>query len=441
MSIVRRLLGREERTWGAATLAELIASQRGGVTYSGVSVDHLNALTHDAVWACVNLLVNTVATLPVQATRKKGKVREPLPVQPLIVSSPSALIGREEFIGQVLLSVFENGNAYAVVVDRGNDGFPTQVEIRDHSDVKVSRAGKTGPLSYKVDNVLMAPDDVVHFRGLTRPGSLLGISAINAAKQTIGRGLAAEKYGADWFGQGAHPSSILEAEGAVNEDTAKLLKQRFIDSTRKREPVVMGHGLKYSPIQSDPSKSQLVEIERLITEKTARFFGMPPEMIGGSSSGSSVTYANREQRALDFVTFSVRPWLVRIENPWSALLPRGEFVRFNVEGLLRADTKTRYESHEIAKRAGFASTNDILQLEDKPPITDGERYGSLKDQIEAVGALVRAGFDPAAALAAIGLDPIEHLGLPPVTVQSEDGTPPFASTAATNSSDEGTQES
>jgi HK97 family phage portal protein len=362
---------------GASLSALLALADRGGLTHAGINVNLTNALMHDAVWACVRLLAETIATLPVAAYRKTGDVRRELPSQPQIVEAPSALLDRSEFIAQVVLSIIENGNAYGQIVGRDGLGFPNQIELRDHADVRVTREGKTGPPIYRIDNKLVARADVFHVRGLTRPGQITGISTIEAAKQTIARGLAAEKYGGQWFGDGAHPSAVLEAEGAVTEAAAKAIKKRFMDAVQGREPVVLGQGLEYKAIQLEPEKSQLVEVERLIAEKAARFFLIPGEMIGVAASGSSVTYANREQREQAFAQHALLPWLVRIERPWSALLPKPEFVKFNYEGMLRADTQGRYQSYNVALRAGWLSVNEVRELEEREPIEGGDEYVSL----------------------------------------------------------------
>lgn len=374
---VQRILGAPAES-REASLSDLLAQRDGrfgASNYSGVYVNHESALQNAAVYACIRLLVDTISTLPVDAVRKRGDIREPLAEQPRVVTSPSAILTRPEFIGQLVHSAATRGNAYGVVVDRDAMGFATQVELRSASDVLVTRVGKTGPPIYRFDNRVVPNEDVLHVRGLMAPGAVVGLSAVDIARNAIGLGLAAEKYGTQWFGDGAHPSAVLESEQKIpDENTANVIKRRFMNAVRGREPVVLGHGLKYTSVQSEPEKSQLHETQRWAVEQACRFFGVPPEMIGAASSGSSVTYANREQRALDFVTFGLTPWLVRIEQPWSALLPRGQFVRFNVDALLRSDTKARYESHAIAVRTGWRSINEIRALEDERPIPEGDRY-------------------------------------------------------------------
>jgi HK97 family phage portal protein len=132
---------------------------------------------------------------------------------------------------------------------------------------------------------------------------------------------------------------------------------------------VLDNGAKYKPITIAPEESQFLETTKANVAAVARIYGVPPEMIAGEV-GNSLTYANVEQRSLDFLTYGVTPWLVRLERAISALLPRGQFVKFNAGALLRTTTKARYEAHEIGIRAGFLTVNEARALEDLPPLEE-----------------------------------------------------------------------
>jgi HK97 family phage portal protein len=202
------------------------------------------------------------------------------------------------------------------------------------------------------------------------------MSPIEYAAESIGLNLAARKFGAGFFGDGGHPSAILAPERDPGEDGAKAMKQGFIAATRgNREPVVMPQSVKYTPIQVNPEESQFLESQRFSVEDICRFFGVPPEMIGAASSGSSVTYANREQRAVDFLTFGLDPWLLRLEEMLTDQMPRPQVAKINRAALLRTDTLTRYQAHAIAKTNGWRNINEIRRIEDEPGIgPDGDVY-------------------------------------------------------------------
>lgn len=373
MSILRSLVhSRPTETRSVDSIAELLARARGGVTWAGVSVSDESALGNAAVWACERLLTDTIAQLPVAAYRENGGVQERLPVQPRIVDMPSGVLTRQEWVGQLAHSAISEGNGYAQVAARDERGFATQAEVRRTADVAVFRSSPTGPPVYKADNLIVDAADMVHVRGLMRAGDVCGRSAVFAARQTIGLGLSAEEYGARFFGDGAHPTTVWVSDQTLTDVQAATMKDRIKEVMgRTRDPLVVGAGTKPHQLQQAPGDSNLVEVQRWAVEQVCRFFGIPPEMIGGASSGSSVTYANREQRALDFVTFAVTPWLSRIEAAWSALLPAGTYVRFTVDGLLRSDTTARYNAHASAIRAGWRSRDEVRRLENLAPVPDG----------------------------------------------------------------------
>jgi HK97 family phage portal protein len=134
--------------------------------------------------------------------------------------------------------------------------------------------------------------------------------------------------------------------------------------------MVVGAGLRYERVSVPPDEAQFLDAQRFTVEQIARLYGIAPEMIGGATSGSSVTYANREQRSQDFLTFGLMPYLVALEDGLSALIPRPQRVRFNVDGVLRSDLKTRYEAHAIALSSAFMTVDEVRQIEDLPPMPE-----------------------------------------------------------------------
>lgn len=348
----------------------------GGVrTSSNVTVNADTALGLSAVQRSVRLLADTVSMLPVHAYRSNGDTRSKLPTQPQIVADPSLILSPEEWLQQAMVSLLLWGNAYGVVVTRDRLGIPTGAEWVDPKNVEVSQTSSLSRPSYRIGSSPVDADEVIHIRAFLKPGSVVGSAPLTMMRETFGLGLAAQKFGAQWFGADAHPTGILTTDGAVTEEAAKTIKARFMDALRgKREPAVLGAGMKYEQIQVSADESQFLETQQAVVADVARAFGIPAEMIGGSSSGSSVTYANREQSALDFLTFSINPWLVRIERALSAQLPQGQFVKFNPDALLRTDTKSRYEAHQIALKNHFQTIDEVRNLEDRPPLDNGEQF-------------------------------------------------------------------
>jgi HK97 family phage portal protein len=348
----------------ALTLEQLIAEDRRPVA-AGVAVTSTSAMQHSAVWACVNLIAGAISTLPLAAYRE-GE-RDPLPNLPPILRQPSAGWSLPDFLYATLQSLLVQGNAYGLVVDRTGAGLlPSQVElVADH---RVTVTVPNGVVQYRVDGQEVDPASVWHVRAFTTAGQVLGLSPIGHARQAVGLGLAAEQYAARFFGDSAIPSGLLTTDQRIDGGRARELKERWKAAHQgHREIAVLGDGARFQAITIPPEEAQFLETTRANVATIARYFGVQPELIGGESGGS-LTYANVEQRALDFLTFGLRPWLVRLEVALSALLSSTTTVKFNAAALVRTDLLTRYQAHESAIRAGWKLRSEVRDLEDLPPV-------------------------------------------------------------------------
>lgn len=356
MGLFSRLFGGEERSFEAAFLAT------GTPTHAGVTVTTDQAMRLSAVWSCVRLLADTVSTMPLHCYRGEDQI-----TLPPLLTQPAAGQGRVDWLHQVMVSLLLRGNAYGLVTARsGATLLPAQIELVDPDQVQVER--RDGVTTYRLAGQEVDPDDVWHVRAYPVPGLPTGLSPVEYARQSIGLGLAAEKFGAQFFGSGATPSGVLQSEVNLTTDQAEAIGARWRALHEGRHKVaVLSKGLSFVPVSVAPEESQFLETQRFTVAQIARVFGVPPEMIGGESGGS-LTYANVESRALDFLRYSVQPWLVRLEAALSALLPRQQSVKFNAGGLLRATTRERYEAHKIALDAGFLTIDEVRALEDLPPI-------------------------------------------------------------------------
>jgi HK97 family phage portal protein len=324
-----------------------------------------------SVWACVSLLTDLVSTLPIDTYRAQGAARVALPT-PALLAAPSATVSPITWRRQVMASLLLRGNAYGLIARRDRMNYPTQIEIVAPDSVQVT-TNSDGTLTYRVNGITLNPQNVWHLAAYVMPGSPIGLSPIQYAAQSIGLGLDAEEFGAEWFANGAHPSSVLSTDQEVTEAKAKIIKERFRQAASSREPVVLSYGVRYEPIQIAPNESQFLETTRANVATIARYFRVPPEMIGGEA-GNSLTYANVEQRAMDLLTYTVGPWVARLDEAFSALLPSSNYVRHNVDALLRVDLKSRYDAHGLALRTGWKSVNEVRALEDLAPIADGDQY-------------------------------------------------------------------
>jgi HK97 family phage portal protein len=336
-------------------------------SWAGVPVTPDHALRLSAVWACVRLLADCISTLPLHAFRGDDQLAE----LPPLLRQPAAGTALHDWLYQVMVSLLLRGNAYGIVTDRsGATMLPSQVELAAPDRMAVSV--EEGRVIYRLGGDEQDPADVWHVRAYSFPGSVEGLSPVSYAKQTIGLGLAAEKFGAQFFGEGATPSGVLTGDKHIDQTTADALRARWEQRHKGRRGIaVLGDGFRFQAVQVSAEESQFLATTKANVASVARLYGIPPEMIA-AESGNSLTYANVEQRGLDFLTYAVRPWLVRLETAISALLPSTQTVRFNPDALVRVALRDRYEAHRIGIEAGFLTRNEARELENRPPLPGPE---------------------------------------------------------------------
>lgn len=362
----------ERRGWDS--VAEILAMSRPR-TYSGVTVDDEQAMRLGAVWQCVDLLAELVSTLPIDQFKRVGTgLPQPMPSSPLLVDPIGDGSGFEVWCRQVMESLLLRGNAFGFVTDIDDQMYPRNIEVL-HPDRVSARRDKTfGPVDWYIDDKEVdkwPAGPLWHLAAYNSPGSPVGRSVIRYAAETIGLGIATRKFGAQWFGDGAHPTSVIEhdTEPMPPEAEATRIKKSVKEAVHdNREPLIMGGGWKLKSIQVSPDESQFLETAKANADDVARFFFRRPPGEGGN-----ITYANVEARSIDLLTYTVNGWLVRLERALSRLRPRPQFVKFNAGALLRTDLKTRYESHVLAVRGGIATANERRELEDMPPISGGDQ--------------------------------------------------------------------
>ncbi|MBK6858026.1 MAG: phage portal protein [Microthrixaceae bacterium] len=290
----------ERRSVGS--LAEVLAAERvrrSGGGHGAVS-DVDQALRLGAVWSCMDL-ISRLSALPVKQYRRAAGV-------PVEVERPSPLLSAPwlhmHAIGwrrQVLMSWLTAGNVFGLVAARDRLGYPVQMEILSPSRMSARPVG-VGSVQWLLDGRPVG-DDLVHWPAFTVPGSPIGLSPLQYAASMTGLGLSAGEFGRRWFSDGAHPSAVLSTDQPVTQDQAATIKERFRAAVSGREPVVLGLGVTYEAIQVSPEESQFLETIKANKADIAGFFLVPPEMIGGES-GNSQTYANVEQRSLNYLTYN-----------------------------------------------------------------------------------------------------------------------------------------
>jgi HK97 family phage portal protein len=346
--------------------------------YGGGSVDLTgveSSLQKIAVWACVNLTATIAETMPVDTFIGTEKDRRPAEMPTWMEDLDGSGHGLGDWLYQFVFSAMLRGNDYGMVADRDRTtGNPTQIVLQHPDEVRVRRSSDGKPV-WTVCGKQVPLDRIWHRRFYPVPGQIEGMSPIEQHAMTIGLGLMSLRFGRQWFQDGAHPSAILSNEESdmADEKVVRTAKQRFLAAVRgTREPVVLGKGWKYQAIQINPNESQFLETNNYTSAECCRIFGPAYAEIFGYATGGSMTYANIEQRSLDVLTYAVDPWLVRIENVLTKLLPGGMYAKFNRKALVRTDLLTRYRAHEIALRNRFTVVNEVRDVEDMSPVTWGD---------------------------------------------------------------------
>lgn len=362
------LLGRRERRqWAPEPIVPPFPDYGGG--FGAPSIDR--ALQVSAVWACVRLLSDSVSMMPLGAYTMQGKVRVPTPSPPFLLN-PSNDATMSEWIYMLLVSLLLRGNGYGRIVRRDSTGYPAQIELMHPDSVSVGSDSESGGLVYRVKGEVIPREQVFHMRAFRMPGSRLGLSPIQYAARSINTEGAAADFALGFFKDGAHPSSILSADANFTQEQAKTIKDRFVAAVQGREPAVLSGGLKYDQIQVSPEESQFLETQKYGVAQIARIFGVPPEMIAGEA-GNSMTYANVEQRGLDFLTYAVQPWLTRLESTLATLLPGQRHLRFDTSVITRTDFQTTMTATAVGIASKQMTVDEARAKRDEPPLTEQQK--------------------------------------------------------------------
>jgi HK97 family phage portal protein len=412
--------------------------RRGLTGRSHRHVSWRHAMSIPAVWAAVRLRANVISSLPVGVYRDRGGVPERVTGTsvPTVLGQPSATFDMVSWLHASQMSLDLRGNAYGRIVarDEGRTWLPTQIELVHPDDVHV-RLDRDGQVEYKFAGKVVPTLDVWHERQNEEPGAIVGASPITAAARALGISLSAEDYGGGFYDEALTPSGLLSSDAPIDETQAKIVKARVQATQQGREPLVLGGNWSYKPLSITPADAAYLEVLARGDVDVARLFDVPGELIEANTSGSSVTYANREQRVQDLLAFRLGPAIARRERALTRLTVRGQYVKLNTAALLRGDLPTRYASYKTGLDAGFLDDDEVRALEDREPLpgvgSTDLSPSRLKLLADVAGTLIRGGFEPTAVATSLGL-PIEHTGHLPVTVQALDdtGTPVTIPTGA-----------
>lgn len=359
----------------------------GGGSSSGVAVDEMRAMQTSAVYACVKILAETVASLPLQLFKSEKDSKTKATEHPLyecLYELPNNETTSFQFREIMMTSVLLYGNAYARKIVK--QGHVKELWYLKPQNMTVERDRQTNKIKYTYNDddsgksFVYRPDQIFHLKGLSFDG-VKGISPIAQAREAVGLALATEEYGAKFFGNGARPGGVLEHPGTL-KDPEKLRdswNKVYQGAKNSHRVAVLEEGMKYHSIGIAPEDAQFLETRKYQVNEICRIFRVPPHLVGDLERA---TFSNIEHQSIEFVQHTIRPWLVRWEQEISrSLLSEQErllyFARFNVDGLLRGDFATRTQGYATGRQNGWLSINDIRRLEDMNPIPaekGGEDY-------------------------------------------------------------------
>ena len=355
-------------------LAALSARRLRGRYSSAGAHNPSKALQHIAVWASVNFIADLISTLPWHTYTHQNGVSSRLPEDPPLIERPDLEFDNAvPWRRQALVSALLRGNTYGLKMEVDRLGFPLRVTITNPDDWKLSRKGKLDRLVYYFDNNEVDPDQVWRMTAYEMPGSPVGLSPLTYVAHAIGLGLAASQFGSDCFEEGGTPTGLLTNDNKLEDGDIAEAKKRWKAAGNDREIRALGKGWKYQQIQVAANESQFLETIQANGALIATFFGLRPEDIG-HKSGDSMTYANIEQRNISRLVYPLSGWIQRLERSLTAQLPRGQYVKANVDAILRVDAKTRTDIADKRIRMGASSINEVRGLDDLPPIPDGDQY-------------------------------------------------------------------
>jgi len=366
----------------------LMMASRSAIAAAGINVNQESALRFMAVYACVRVIAEDIASLPLNVYRRlepRGKEKAPMhPLYEVLHDQPNPEQTSFQFRETMMSHLLLWGNAFAEI-QMGGNGRVQALWPLTPSRVNIRRNRATQELQYLVTppggvERWFTNKQIFHIPGLSLNG-VTGLSPIGVAREAIGLGLASQEFAARFFSNGARPSMVLEHPGKLSQEAHERMRIDFeglhtgLDNAQR--VAILEEGMKANGLFINPSDAQFVEQRKLSIEEIARFYRVQPFKIG--EHGRS-TFNNIEHLGIDHVVSTIRPWLVRWEQALRRLMPeeeRGEFfTEFVVDGLLRGDTEKRWGAYKIGIETGVLSPNDVRELENMPLREGGDDYAA-----------------------------------------------------------------
>lgn len=339
---------------------------------AGERIDEWSAFGVSAVISAISLLADTVASMPLRCFKIVNGERIAVPI-PEIIKTPDIGSNEYELVHQIVATMALHGNSY-VHLDRDKRGniiglvplHPYQMQVLPTGD-------QVGRKYLHLGNEIPS-EDIIHSRWFTPPQSLVGVSPLIQSRNLIGLSIAMDRHLAQFYGEGATPSSVLETDQKLTNDQAQILVNTWTATHRRhRKPAILSDGLKWKPITTSAADNEMIATREQLIRDIARVFRIPAHLIL-ASGGDTQTYQNVEQASLNFLTHTIQPWLRRVEIGLSQVLPEGVDVAFDTSALLRTDALTRARVNQMEITSGTLSPNEARQLQGREPYEGGDAF-------------------------------------------------------------------
>ncbi len=372
MSLFKRA---ENRDAALGNLTDLLALREGGLhNYTGEKVNETSALGISAVFSAISLIADSISLLPLK-TLRYDSAKTIFTDKPKFLEKPNPNQTMFQVIHEIITSMAMHGNAF-LLIDKDRQGrpiamtpvHPEKVKVEMENGQKVFMLmGNKGKFERKITQ-----NNMLHFIWYSYPGQLVGISPLRTQSNTYGLALAMERHIAQFYGQGGTPSSVLETDRDLTAEQASVLKETWIGThNRNRKPAVLTGGLKWKAISASAG-DELIKAREQIVNEIARVFRVPAHLLL-SKDGSNV-YSNIESNGLAFVRHTLLPWIRRIEDGFSTLIPGKQFVRLDTDEYARGDQLSRVRGFQVAISSGVMTPNEARSKMDLEPYEGGDKF-------------------------------------------------------------------
>ena len=391
MSILRRgvgdVVGRYPQFNNYVAPLSQLYGQTTITSSAGERIDEWTALGVSSVLSAVSLLADSVASLPLRAYKiDPAGNRTHVPVPELLANpDPASGTNSFEFVHTIMASLALHGNAY-IHIDRDRSGKAIGLVPLHPYQMQVLPTGDQISRRYLHLGNEMDAENVLHIRTFTPPQSLVGVSPLIQSRNLVGLSLAMDRQLAQFCSEGGTPSGVLSTDQKLTLDQARTIQATWEATHRRhRRPAVLSDGLKFSPVTTSAADAQMIQSREQLIRDIARIYRIPSYLIGATGDGQ--TYQNVEQASLNFLTFTITPWIRRLEIAFSKILGSNLDVVFDFSSLLRTDSMTRARVNAVNIMYGAMTPNEARQTVGLEPYEGGDSF------VQALAGSVTAGGD------------------------------------------------